>query len=325
MEKTAKNKLGVVQGGNAGQLSPTNMMQNMLKENHKKLVAVLGDNANSFMVSAINLYNNDLAGADPQSVMNGLFIAAALKLPIEKNLGFAYMIKYGNQAQFQLGYKGMIQLALRSGSVKKLNAIPITSGQLKSFNPLTEEIEFDLTKRGGEVEGYAAYMELVNGFNKTIYLTKQDIEEHADKFSQTYKADKKYNKNTSVWAKNFDEMALKTLIKKILKFAPLSTEMQMMEKVDQASLKKVDVEIDSNGKGNIITDSIEAEYIDNEKNNTPVSKEDIIDLLGDAHNVKVDIKKKSSELKIDFDNMNYDDFMILRNFVDSEIDKSMEN
>lgn len=332
MSKVAQNKIGAVQqGGNSvGQISPTTMMQNMLKENHKKLVAVLGDNANSFMVSAINLYDRELMGADPQTVMNGLFIAAALKLPIEKNMGFAYIIPYKNNktgvttAQFQIGYKGLMQLALRSGQVKKLNAIEIYEGQIKYFNPLTEEIEFDMTAPRTEVIGYASYMELVNGFNKIIYVSKEEMEQHAEKFSQAYRYDKNYKKTASVWSSDFDSMAKKTVIKMMLKFAPLSADMQMVEKVDQTSVKKADIEIDSNGKGTVLTESIEAEYIDNKKDNTPVSKDDVIDLLADAHNIKVDIKKKASELKIDFDNMNQDDLKILRDFIDSEIDKNME-
>ena len=328
--KIAQNKIGAVSQNNAGQVSPTTMMQNMLKENHKKLVAVLGDNANSFMVSAINLYDRELMGADPQTVMNGLFIAAALKLPIEKNMGFAYIIPYKNNktgvttAQFQIGYKGLMQLALRSGQVKKLNAIEIYDGQIKSFNPLTEEIEFDMSAPRTDVIGYAAYMELVNGFNKIIYVTKEEMEQHADKFSQAYRYDKNYKKSASVWSTDFDSMAKKTVIKMMLKFAPLSADMQMVEKVDQTSIKKADIEIDSTGKGNIITESIEAEYVDNKKDTTPVSKDEIIDLLADAHNVKIDIKKKASELKIDFDNMNKEEYEKLRTIIDEEIDKNME-
>lgn len=328
--KIAQNRIGAVQQNNAGQLSPTIMMQNMLKENHKKLVAVLGDNANSFMVSAINLYDRELMGADPQTVMNGLFIAAALKLPIEKNMGFAYIIPYKNNktgvttAQFQVGYKGLMQLALRSGQVKKLNAIEIYDGQIKTFNPLTEEIEFDMTVPKTDVIGYAAYMELVNGFNKIIYVTKEEMEQHADKFSQAYRYDKNYKKSASVWSTDFDSMAKKTVIKMILKFAPLSADMQMVEKVDQTSIKKADIEIDSSGKGNIITESIEAEYVDNKKDVKKVSKDEIIDLLADAHNVKIDIKKKASELKIDFDNMNTEEYEKLRTLIDEEIDKNME-
>ncbi|MGL4652629.1 recombinase RecT [Cetobacterium sp.] len=312
-------------------LSPTMMMQNMLKENHKKLVAVLGDNANSFMVSAINLYDRDLMEADPQSVMNALFIAAALKLPIEKNMGFAYIIPYKNHktgvvtAQFQIGYKGLIQLALRSGQVKKLNAIEIYDGQIKSFNPLTEEIEFDMSAPKTEVIGYASYMELVNGFNKIIYVTKDEMEQHADKFSQAYRYDKSYKKASSVWSSDFDSMANKTVIKKILKFSPLSADMQMVEKIDQTSIKKVDVEIDSNGKGNVVAESIEAVYVDNDKSNKELAtKEQLVELLGNAHTISYNIKKFAQDNGIDIENMTVEQLEILQGVIDEETNKKME-
>ncbi|MEG3013120.1 MAG: recombinase RecT [Cetobacterium sp.] len=315
-----------------GAINPAAMMQNMLKENHKKLIAVLGDNANSFMVSAMNLYNTDLKDADPQSVMNGLFIAAALKLPIEKNMGFAYIIPYKNRstgvttAQFQLGYKGLMQLALRSGQVKKLNAIEIYDGQIKSFNPLTEEIEFDMSVPKGDVIGYAAYMELVNGFNKIIYVTKEDMERHADKFSQAYRYDKSYKKSSSVWSSDFDSMSKKTIMKMILKFAPLSADMQMVEKVDQASIKKVDVEIAQDGKGILATETIDAEYVDNKEETKAIimaTASDRKELLSNANTISYDIVKVAKEQGIDFDNMTKDDLDTLQSILDDEIEKKL--
>ena len=323
--KKAQNKIGgagkTPPSNTQGEVSPTTILQNMLRENGKKLKAVLGNNASSFMVSLVNLYNSDLTGAAPQSVLASAFIAAALKLPIEKNLGFAYIIKYGSQAQFILGYKGMIQLALRSGGVKKINAIPIKEGQILSFNPLTEEIEFDMTAKDGEIVGYAAYMELTNGFNKTIYMSKDDVEKHALEYSQTYMKDqtrKEYEKK-SVWSKNYDEMALKTILKKILKFAPLSTEMQIMETVDQAAIKKADID---EKDGSLIVENVE--YVDNQKDTTPATKEEVLELLASADTVKLDIKKKASELKIDFNSMNKDELQTLQDIIDEEIDNQMK-
>ncbi|MGX6592727.1 recombinase RecT [Cetobacterium ceti] len=313
MEKNAKEL--------QNQISPTLILQNLLKENSKKLKAVLGDNANAFMVSLVNLYNSDLSGCDPQSVLNAAFIAAALKLPIEKNLGFAYIIKYGKQAQFILGYKGMLQLALRSGGVRKLNAIPIKKGQIKLYNPLTEEIEFDLNDNDGEIIGYAAYMELINGFNKTLYLTKENIEAHANKFSKTYEKDKERNEyeKKSVWSKNYDEMALKTIIKKILKFAPLSTDMQLMETVDQSSIKKIDLE-ESTGTININT--IDVEYVDNKKERALLAtKEEVQELLENANMISYDIVKISKQQGIDFENMTKEDIGILQSIIDDETAK----
>lgn len=322
--KTAKNKLGAVgrtTPSQGNEVSPTTILQNMLRENGKKLKAVLGNNASSFMVSLVNLYNSDLTGAAPQSVLASAFIAAALKLPIEKNLGFAYIIKYGSQAQFILGYKGMIQLALRSGGVKKINAIPIKEGQILSFNPLTEEIEFDMNSKDGEIVGYAAYMELTNGFNKTLYMSKEEVENHALSYSQTYMKDKnrKEYEKKSVWSKNYDEMALKTILKKILKFAPLSTEMQIMETVDQAAIKKADI---NETDGSLIVENVE--YIDNQKDSTPATKEDILDLLASANTINLNIKKKASELHIDFDVMTKDELQLLQNIIDEEIDNQMK-
>ncbi|MBC2855450.1 recombinase RecT [Cetobacterium sp. 2A] len=321
--KTAKNKIGTsanITQAQEGQFSPTTILQNMLKENGKKLKAVLGDNAGAFMVSVINLYNTDLIGVEPQTVLNSAFIAAALKLPIEKNLGFAYIYKYGNQAQFILGYKGMIQLALRSGGVRKINAIPIREGQIISFNPLTEEVNFNMTVTGGEVVGYAAYMELINGFNKTIYMSKDEIENHADKFSQTYKKDKDRKEwdKKSVWSKNFDEMAIKTVLKKILKFAPLSTEMQLMETIDQSSIKKADID---EATGSLIVESVE--YVDNQQNMTKATKEEKEELLSNAHTISYDILKVAKEQGIDFNNATKDDLDTLQSVLDEETNKRM--
>lgn len=317
-------------------ISSEKILQNLLKENNKKLKAVLGDNANSFMVSLVNLYNNDLKDVDPTTVLNSAFIAAALKLPIEKNLGFAYIVAYKDNkngtklAQFQLGYKGMMQLALRSGGVKKLNAIPIYEGQIKSFNPLTEEMEFDFTnKEIGEVVGYASYLELVNGFSKIIYSTKEDIENHAKKFSQSYRSDQNYGKKSSVWSTQFNEMALKTMIKKILKFAPLSTDMQLMQQVDQANIKDIKINEEN---GNI--ESFTAEYIDNDNSTVEIAEADIIEkatdedrleLLRNSDVLKIDLKKVvTKELKIDFDNMTKSDVQTIQEWIDKEIDKKME-
>lgn len=327
MTKMAQNSLLNKQGGEVAQqaLSPTQILQGMLKENGKKLKAVLGDNASAFMVSVINLYTSDLAGADPQTVLNSAFIAAALKLPIEKNLGFAYIIPYKNRkegtstAQFQIGYKGLVQLALRSGQIKKLNALEIYEGQIKSFNPLTEEIEFDMSAPKTEVVGYAAYMELVNGFSKIIYIPKEDMERHADKYSQAFRYDKNYKKSSSVWSTDFDSMAKKTVIKMILKFAPLSTEMQMIEKVDQSSIKKVDV--DEAGTINIGT--TEVEYLDNKQEVTKATKEQVLELLQSANTISYDIKKVAQAQGMDFEDLTTDDLATLQSIIDEEIEKKL--
>lgn len=332
--KVAKNSLVKNKKNEVMEVSSENILKNLLKENNKKLKAVLGDNANSFMVSLMNLYNEELRDVVPITVMKSAFIAAVLKLPIEKNLGFAYIIPYEDRksgqkiAQFQLGYKGIMQLALRSGGVKKINAIPIYEGQIKSFNPLTEEIEFDFNVSSGEVIGYASYLELVNGFNKIIYASKAEIKRHAENFSQSYKYDLKYGNKASVWSKQFDEMALKTVIKKILKFAPLSTEMQLMQQVDQAEIK--DLDISENGT----IETISTKYIDNDSSTEEITNATIIDkatdedrvaLIDQAAPLKINLKEVvKNRLQIDFDDMTKEDVGTISNFIDELIEERMK-
>ncbi|MCY9674569.1 recombinase RecT [Bacillus pumilus] len=181
---------------------------------------VLGKRAPQFTASILGLYNNEktLQKAEPMSVISSAMVAATLDLPVDKNLGYAWIVPYKGKAQFQLGYKGYIQLALRTGQYKFINCIPIREGELKKWNPLTEELDIDFEKRKSDsVIGYAAYFELLNGFRKTSYWTKADVEKHKSKFS----------KSDFGWGKDWDAMALKTVLKAILsKWGILSVEMQ---------------------------------------------------------------------------------------------------
>ena len=165
------------------------------------------------------------------SIATSCMIAASLDLPVDKNLGYAWVVPYSGKAQFQLGYKGYIQLALRTGQYKSINAIPVHRGELVSWNPLTEEFQIDFTKReSDEVIGYAGYFELVNGFRKTSYWTRQQIELHKTKFS----------KSDFGWKKDFDAMALKTVIRQMLsKWGILSIEMQTAYTSDEREVKEV--------------------------------------------------------------------------------------
>ncbi|MED0852465.1 recombinase RecT [Bacillus altitudinis] len=181
---------------------------------------VLGKRAPQFTASILGLYNNEktLQKAEPMSVISSAMVAATLDLPVDKNLGYAWIVPYKGKAQFQLGYKGYIQLALRTGQYKFINCIPIREGELQKWNPLTEELDIDFEKRQSDsVIGYAAYFELLNGFRKTSYWTKADVEKHKSKFS----------KSDFGWSKDWDAMALKTVLKAILsKWGILSVEMQ---------------------------------------------------------------------------------------------------
>lgn len=192
----------------------------------KKFDEVMGSNSKSFITSLLNVtsQNKLLANADPKSIMQSAMVAATLDLPIEPSLGFAYIVPYKQEAQFQLGYKGLIQLALRSGQVTGLNSGQIYAEQFVSFNPLSEALEIDpdaIPDESKNPVGYFAYMKLSNGFEKTIYWSYEKVHAHGKKYS------KSFGYNSSPWKSDFDAMAQKTVLKKMLStYAPLNTEMQ---------------------------------------------------------------------------------------------------
>ncbi|MCY8704995.1 recombinase RecT [Bacillus inaquosorum] len=201
----------------------------------KRFEEVLGKRASQFTASILSLYNGEqmLQKAEPMSVISSAMVAATLDLPVDKNLGYAWIVPYGGRAQFQLGYKGYIQLALRTGQYKFINCIPVHEGELQKWNPLTEEIEIDFEKRESDaVIGYAAYFELLNGFRKTVYWTKAQVEKHKKKFS----------KSDFGWKNDWDAMALKTVLKAILsKWGILSVEMQKAVIEDDEARERIDI------------------------------------------------------------------------------------
>lgn len=227
----------------------------------KRFEEVLCERAPQYMSSIVNLVNSDvnLKKCEPMSVIASCMVAATMDLPVDKNLGYAWVVPYGTKAQFQMGYKGYIQLALRTGQYKAINVVEIREGELISWNPLSEEVEIDFTQRKSDkVIGYAGYFKLLNGFEKTVYWSKEDIEAHAKKFSKTY------NFKNGVWQTDFDSMAKKTVLRNILsKWGILSIEMQKAYSADNNSVKDTimkedNVEIDFE-TGEVIE---EAEYIE---------------------------------------------------------------
>ncbi|EAD6849642.1 recombinase RecT [Listeria monocytogenes] len=194
----------------------------------KKFEEVQGKKAPQFMTSLLNIYNGDtnLQKVDPMSVVTSAMVAATLDLPIDKNLGYAWIVPYGNKAQFQLGYKGYIQLALRTGQYKAINVIEVREGELIKWNRLTEELELDLdATESDEVIGYCGYFRLINGFEKTVYWTKAEVEAHKKKFS----------KSGMVWNSDWDAMAKKTVLRNLLsKWGILSIDMQTAVTSDEA-------------------------------------------------------------------------------------------
>jgi recombination protein RecT len=199
----------------------------------KRFEEILDKRAPQFMTSIVNLYSSEktLQKCDPMSVISSAMVAATLDLPIDKNLGYAWIVPYGNHAQFQLGYKGYIQLALRTGQYRAINVIEVYEGQLKKWNPLTEELELDFEAKVSDmVIGYAGFFELINGFRKTVYWTKEQIEAHRKRFS----------KSDFGWKNDYDAMAKKTVLKAMLsKWGILSIEMQNAFNEDEKEVREV--------------------------------------------------------------------------------------
>lgn len=200
-----------------------------------------GDKFVTAIVSAVNA-NPAIKDCTNQSIMAAALLGHSLKLSPSPQLGYYYLVPFndkeaGKVAQFQLGYKGYIQLALRSGQYKKLNVLAIKEGELEYFDPLNEEIKVNLMidkwdeRENAPTVGYFAMFELVNGFRKAIYWSKGQMENHAITYSPGYKVKKGY----TFWEKNFDAMAYKTMLRQLIsKWGVMSVEMQTAFDSDMA-------------------------------------------------------------------------------------------
>lgn len=207
----------------------------------KRLNELLGKRAPQFVTSLVSAVNANtlLAGCKPESVLTAALTAASLDLPINQNLGFAYLIPYKNKSgevcQFQMGYKGFIQLAQRSGYYKTINATDVREGEMTGFDRLSGELSFEwldgAERSKAKVVGYVAYFQLLNGFEKSLFMTTEELEKHAQKYSKNYA---KYK--TGLWADNFDSMAKKTVLKLLIsKFGPLNTQLEDAIQKDQTA------------------------------------------------------------------------------------------
>jgi recombination protein RecT len=244
---------------------------------NKKFEQVLGKKAPQFMSSLLNIYNGDIAirEAEPMSIVSSALVAATLDLPIDKNLGYAWIVPFYDKnkghkaAQFQLGYKGYIQLALRTGQYKAMNVIPVREGELLKWNRLTEEIELDLEGASSEkVVGYCGYFRLVNGFEKTVYWTRDEVEAHRIKHNKA--KDKKSLNN--VWRSDYDAMAMKTVLRNMLgKWGILSIEMQKAMSEDEAEHELKDI---TNEANEVEPVSDESNIIDVQVDEVPEQQED---------------------------------------------------
>lgn len=241
----------------------------LAEENVKaRFSEVLGKRAPQFMASIVNVVSasSQLKACSPNSIMAAAYVAASYDLPIDGNLGFAAIVPYKEdvydentkrwvkvpRAQFQMMYKGFIQLAIRTGEYEKMHCSAVYQDELVRYNPIIGECQFvtDFStchqRENGETDricGYFAWFRLKSGFTKELYMSKNEVIKHAEKYSQSYRYDLNGNKSKSRWSTDFDAMALKTVIKQILsKWGILSVDMQRAIEDDQKTF-------DENGEG----------------------------------------------------------------------------
>lgn len=211
-----------------------------------QLKAALADNSAGFMASVIDLYTSEkyLQECDPKQVIMQAMKAAVLRLPVIKSLGYAYVVAYKGIPSFQIGYKGLIQLAIRSGEYRHINADVVYDGEYRTSNKLTGEYDLNGQAKSDKVIGYFAYFELKNGFSKTLYMTKERVDGHAKKYS------KSYNTANTPWKNEFDAMSIKTVLRLLLtKWGYLSADMIKALDDDDDMSEKVQNEIDKNANG----------------------------------------------------------------------------
>jgi len=204
----------------------------------QKFQTAIGEKANAFIISVLGAVNANaqLKDADPITIYTAALTAASLDLPINPNLGYAYLIPFKTKAetpqervecQFQIGAKGFKQLAQRTGLYKRITDAIVYEGQLTEENPL-DGFQFDWSKPStGKIIGYVSKIVLLNGFENIFYMSVEKMEAHALEFSQTYKSKQDWIKKSSKWTTNFDAMALKTVTKlNLSKNGPMSVEYQ---------------------------------------------------------------------------------------------------
>lgn len=221
------------------------LTQNAVRDQINKVIGGKdGQRFISAIVSAVNV-NPNLQECTNQSILSGALLGESLKLSPSPQLGHYYLVPFndrerGKVAQFQLGYKGYLQLAIRSGMYKKINVLAIKEGELIRFDPLNEEIEVNLIQDEEEREkadtiGYYAMFAYVNGFQKAIYWSKAKMEAHALKYSKGYQAKKGY----TFWEKDFDGMAYKTMLRQLIsKWGIMSIDMQTAMESDMAVIQE---------------------------------------------------------------------------------------
>lgn len=222
---------------------------------------MLGKKAPGFISSVLTVVSQNklLQNVDMRTVLSAASIAASLDLPILPSLGRAWIVPYKGVAQFQIGYLGYVELAQRSGLYKSINVNTVYEGEVIKWNKFTEELTYG-EQEGDAAIGYCASFELLNGFRKVVYWTKDAVIKHAKRFS------KSYNSSSSPWQSDFDAMAMKTVLAYTLRhWGPMSIEMQkaMAEDAD-AHEKPLDLSKDNSVETIETEDASETRVIDTE-------------------------------------------------------------
>lgn len=278
--KIMSNETKEIQKRSSG---PVDMIKNYLANDSVKqrLEATLGKRGPAFANSIINVVRNSrqLQKCTPDSVMSAAMIAATMNLPVDPVLGQAAIVPYNDQACFQLMYRGIIQLCIRSGQYATIHCSEIYVDELESHNPITGEVLFKAPheykmrysdKNGDNVVGHYAYFKLVSGFEKSEYMTKDEVMAHAKKYSKAYQYDVAKKKSTSAWSTDPVAMGNKTVLIKLLKrYGIMSIEMQdalvqdreTFEEAQAHAAKRIEVEQGS--------EPIDAEFEHNNGNEAP--------------------------------------------------------
>ena len=258
----------------------------------------LGEHKDAFVASLIDLFTGDkaLQKCKPAAIITEALRAATLRLPLNKALGFAYIIVFNNSVKdekgewhkvptptFVPGYKGYIQLAMRTGQYRTINADYVYDGEVRKVSKLTGEIAFDGEKKSDKIVGYFCYFELLNGFNKTLYVSIEDMADYALRYSPSFKGKDKPTKaqlikDAQSGKGNFNDMALKTVIRRLLsKYGYLSVEMQgaLSHDIEDSEISRNTIIAENANAEEIKTEDAEYENVDTEtgevKNEAPES------------------------------------------------------
>lgn len=249
---------------------------------------IAGKDGGKFITSLISLVSNnpEISKCEHSTILSSALLGESLKLSPSPQLGQFYIVPFKENdretgalkrtvAQFQIGYKGYIQLAIRSGYYKKLNVLDIKEGELIKYDPLEETIEVKLMDNEEEREqartiGYYAMFEYQNGFRKTLYWSRAKMENHAKKYSQSYRTDLKKNWKYSFWSKDFDGMAFKTMLRQLIsKWGIMSVDFQTAIANDMAVIENDKPIFVDNNEDYIEAQTIEPETVKEAQADTP--------------------------------------------------------